>query len=134
MAITRTPIIDDSGSGQDGTVIDNAWKQQFYDQIDSALVSAGASERLNGTATNYVTLGSAYRCHVIRHYTDQLIGFIKPSAQLGDEVIVLNAYTGPIALLHESATAAAGDRLANLVTSGSTMLATGRGAARYVRD
>lgn len=34
MAITRTPIIDDSGSGQDGTVIDNAWKQQLYDQID----------------------------------------------------------------------------------------------------
>jgi hypothetical protein len=35
MAITRTPIIDDSGSGQDGTVIDNAWKQEFYDQIDA---------------------------------------------------------------------------------------------------
>jgi hypothetical protein len=39
MPITRTPIIDDSGSGQDGTVIDNAWKQQFYDQIDGALTS-----------------------------------------------------------------------------------------------
>jgi hypothetical protein len=37
MPITRTPIIDDSGSGQDGTVLDNAWKQQFYDQIDGAL-------------------------------------------------------------------------------------------------
>jgi hypothetical protein len=35
MAITRTPIIDDSGSGQDGTVIDNAWKQEFYNQIDA---------------------------------------------------------------------------------------------------
>src|SRR5262245_19773125 len=39
MAITRTPIIDDSGSGQDGTVLDNAWKQQFYDQIDAALAT-----------------------------------------------------------------------------------------------
>ena len=36
MAITRTPIIDDSGSGTDGTVIDNAWKQEFYNQIDAA--------------------------------------------------------------------------------------------------
>ena len=35
MPITRTPIIDDSGAGTDGTVIDNAWKQQFYDQIDA---------------------------------------------------------------------------------------------------
>jgi len=40
MPITRTPIIDDSGSGQDGTVIDNAWKQQFYDQIDALTAPA----------------------------------------------------------------------------------------------
>jgi hypothetical protein len=37
MAITRTPIVDDDGTGTTGTVIDNAWKQQFYDQIDAAL-------------------------------------------------------------------------------------------------
>lgn len=35
MPITRTPIVDDSGSGQDGTVLDNAWKQEFYNQIDA---------------------------------------------------------------------------------------------------
>ena len=35
MAITRTPIIDDSGDGRSGTVIDNAWKQEFYNQIDA---------------------------------------------------------------------------------------------------
>jgi hypothetical protein len=34
MPIQRTPIIDDDGSGSSGTVIDNAWKQQLYDQID----------------------------------------------------------------------------------------------------
>jgi hypothetical protein len=37
MAITRTPIIDDDGSGTTGTAIDNAWKQQFYDQIDAVV-------------------------------------------------------------------------------------------------
>ena len=37
MPITRTPIIDDDGSGTTGTVIDNAWKQEFYAQIDAAL-------------------------------------------------------------------------------------------------
>jgi hypothetical protein len=41
MPITRTPIIDDSGSGKDGTVIDNAWKQEFYGQIDAALAAGG---------------------------------------------------------------------------------------------
>jgi hypothetical protein len=44
MPITRTPIYDDSGQGTDGTVIDNAWKQEFYNQIDGALLaSVGAS-------------------------------------------------------------------------------------------
>lgn len=37
MPITRTPIIDDSGQGTDGTVIDNAWKQELYNQIDGVL-------------------------------------------------------------------------------------------------
>jgi hypothetical protein len=41
MPITRTPIVDDSGSGKDGTAIDNAWKQELYDQID-ALAAATA--------------------------------------------------------------------------------------------
>lgn len=35
MPIDRTPIIDDDGTGTTGTVIDNAWKQELYDQIDS---------------------------------------------------------------------------------------------------
>ena len=35
MAITRTPIHDDDGSGTTGTIIDNAWKQELYNQIDA---------------------------------------------------------------------------------------------------
>jgi len=35
--ITRTPIIDDDGSLTVGTVFENAWKQEFYGQIDAAL-------------------------------------------------------------------------------------------------
>lgn len=38
MAITRTPIINDDGTCTTGTVIDNAWKTEFYNQIDAALV------------------------------------------------------------------------------------------------
>jgi len=42
MAITRTPIIDDDGSGETGTSLDNAWKQEFYNQIDGAIATGAA--------------------------------------------------------------------------------------------
>lgn len=34
MPITRTNMIDDDGSGKTGTIINNAWKQELYGQID----------------------------------------------------------------------------------------------------
>ncbi len=37
ITITRTAIVNDSGTGTDGTALDNTWKQEFYDQIDAAL-------------------------------------------------------------------------------------------------
>jgi hypothetical protein len=39
MPITRTPMIDDDGSGTTGTIINNAWKQELYNQIDAQAVS-----------------------------------------------------------------------------------------------
>jgi hypothetical protein len=33
-------MVDDDGSGTTGTVLNNAWKQQLYDQIDAALPPA----------------------------------------------------------------------------------------------
>jgi hypothetical protein len=37
MPITRTPMVDDDGSGTTGTIINNAWKQELYGQIDGTL-------------------------------------------------------------------------------------------------
>lgn len=37
MAITRTALVDDSGQGTDGTILNNAWKTELYDQIDDAI-------------------------------------------------------------------------------------------------
>ena len=34
MAIPRTPMEDDDGSGTTGTILNNAWKQELYNQID----------------------------------------------------------------------------------------------------
>ena len=35
MPITRTAMIDDDGSGTTGTIINNAWKTELYNQIDA---------------------------------------------------------------------------------------------------
>jgi len=35
--IVRTAMIDDDGSGEVGTVMNNAWKTEFYNQIDAAI-------------------------------------------------------------------------------------------------
>jgi len=37
MSINRTPMVDDDGSGTTGTIINNAWKSELYDQIDGAI-------------------------------------------------------------------------------------------------
>jgi hypothetical protein len=37
MAITRTAMVDDDGSGTTGTILNNAWKQELYNQIDAKI-------------------------------------------------------------------------------------------------
>jgi len=41
MAITRTAMVDDDGSGTTGTIINNAWKTELYNQIDAADAAVG---------------------------------------------------------------------------------------------
>ena len=42
VTIERTPIHDDDKTGMTGTSLDNAWKQEFYNQIDAALAKIPA--------------------------------------------------------------------------------------------
>jgi hypothetical protein len=60
MPITRTPIIDDSGSGQDGTVLDNAWKQELYDQIDGIGAAQAYTPAWSGSAIGNGALSALY--------------------------------------------------------------------------
>jgi len=61
MAITRTSMVDDDGSGTVGTIINNAWKTELYNQIDGigTLIgytptwTAGAAAIGNGALTGY---------------------------------------------------------------------------------
>lgn len=67
MAITRTPIIDDDNSGTTGTIINNAWKQELYDQIDGVVSPATAlwtavpfsAANFSATAPMVWTVGAA---------------------------------------------------------------------------
>jgi hypothetical protein len=43
MAIERTPIVDDDGSGHTGTILDAAWKDELYNQIDAYAALLGPS-------------------------------------------------------------------------------------------
>jgi hypothetical protein len=43
MAIVRTVIVDDDGSLTTGTIFNNAWKTELYDQIDAVGVPAGVA-------------------------------------------------------------------------------------------
>lgn len=65
MAITRTAIIDDDGSNQTGTELNNAWKQELYDQIDDEIaanpprvttIASSATPTINTDNCNCVTI------------------------------------------------------------------------------
>lgn len=51
MPIQRTAMIDDDGSGTTGTILNNAWKQEFYTQIDNLAGGAWIVRAFN--AANY---------------------------------------------------------------------------------
>src|SRR4029434_5791870 len=57
MAITRTAMVDDDGSGTTGTIINNAWKTEFYNQIDAALPTSGAWTAIPFNAAHYTAAG-----------------------------------------------------------------------------
>jgi hypothetical protein len=61
MAITRTPMVDDDGSGQSGTVVNNAWKSELYDQIDGALGPAGAIPAPGAAGNLMTSTGAAWQ-------------------------------------------------------------------------
>jgi hypothetical protein len=51
MAITRTPLVDDDGSGNTGSIINNALKTELYDQIDAADAAVAAAAAADIAAT-----------------------------------------------------------------------------------
>jgi len=57
MPITRTVMVDDDGSGTTGTILNNAWLQTIYNQIDGA---AGAWTDVAFDAANYTAAAGTW--------------------------------------------------------------------------
>ena len=125
MPITRTPIHDDDGSGTTGTVLDNAWKQELYNQIDSL----GGGERLNQNGAGAVTLSPAYGTHIISLVPGagaNALTWSGGTGQDGERLVLLNIGG---AGYHALATVGG---VQNFVSSAPMPIARG-GAATYTR-
>lgn len=133
--ITRTPITDDDGTGTTGTILDNAWLQQIYDQIDAlAIALAGGTQTttVTGTQDNFaLTTG----CGLLRVNNASLVTFRGFSAGVdGQQLVVVSIGAGEVDFAHENTNSSAANRLHNFATVGNTPLAAGVGTAVFRYD
>jgi hypothetical protein len=140
MPITRTPIIDDDGSGRTGTVLDNAWKQELYNQIDGYVGGGGAiadnAERIGVPTTGNATiaLGAGKSIHILDCTNAALLtilGTTGGTQKTGDRLIIRGQGAGAVQLAHNGGGANQG--LFNFITSAPTPVSS-QGAAEYVYD
>jgi hypothetical protein len=136
--ITRTPIVDDDGTGTTGTILNNGWKQELYGQIDAVVAaSVGAAPEILTSATGGAIASTVEaRTHFVLLTNSTPItvtGFTAPNSLPGDRLIfmtvnatadVLFAYTPPAA-----------NQFRNWVTSAATPVkASPGGTAQYMRS
>jgi hypothetical protein len=146
MAITRTPMVDDDGTGTTGTIINNAWKQEFYNQIDAAVATQGDETEFlligsGGTYHNYA-LSATKRIHCIACVGSSDVTFSGfANGRAGDRLIISNAFgdtSRNVWLLNNNSGSTANNRLMNFATSGPTPLAGTAfavgGIAVYIND
>lgn len=131
-------MVDDDGSLTVGTVVNNAWKQELYDQIDAALTTAGGAivevtTTAVGTQADLV-LGTTAANVLLRCNNASLLTITGITAQAGQRVVIVSVGAGQVECAHQSTGSTAANRLINCATSGTTPLAAGSGAATYVYD
>jgi hypothetical protein len=134
--INRIHLIDDTGQGEDGTIIDDALFQTLQDNIDAlspAIIAAvpppvALSDHQSVTASGVLVLGA-----VMTHYVNNNAGadvtltFPAPgmgSAIVGERIVILNAIGSVIRVAH-------GGNVINMATSAPTPIAQG-GSATWI--
>jgi hypothetical protein len=83
--ITRTPITDDDGTGTTGTVLNDAWKQEFYAQIDALIAAEDALTKVllpftQGNAGTQAQATTAYYGPAHQSATEDAVGYPVPIA------------------------------------------------------
>jgi hypothetical protein len=137
MAIARTTIVDDDGTLTTGTIWNNAWKVELYDQIDAEILAASGrgvvqTTTSTGTQNNFSLTAN---CAVLRCNNASELTITGMSAgQDGQRLIVVSIGAGHVKFSHQAAGSTAANRLINTATSGPTPIAAGKGAATYVYD
>jgi hypothetical protein len=117
MPITRTPLIDDDGSGTTGTVLNNAWQNGLYNAIDAIVPTtlrlgvAPAIANLTGDVTDYrPPSGELSPVWVfLPTVPANVVGILaEPDCT---QHLLINASAQPLYFLNQNATAALGNRL-----------------------
>jgi len=60
MAITRSTMVDDDGSGTTGTILNNAWLQDIYGRIDGIPAQAWTPIDVSGAGLSFVVTSAWY--------------------------------------------------------------------------
>jgi hypothetical protein len=134
MPITRTAMIDDDGSGTTGTVLNNAWKQELYDQID-AITGSIVNAPAGGTTLNDLVVGNSGHEVVRLSQFTQLTG-VKQAAgnKVGNFLTVYNIGSQAISVWHEYAGSTPANRFTNFIPEASNLQMAARGSATYIYD
>jgi hypothetical protein len=136
MAITRTPMVDDDGTGTTGTIINNAWKQEFYNQIDAAAATAVIFSTATGTQHNWAPgIAGAYTLIIWDGAGDLVVTGLAGGVQGQIVTFKQNAVTTTrlVSFAHFSASSADNNKLINIATSAPTPLGT-YGVVSYQYD
>lgn len=123
MAITRTAIVDDDGSGTTGTVCDNTWKQELYDQIDDAIASTTTVASTAATDQNNWAPGLDGHTTVFWSGASDINITGIAGGISGQRFTFRNTGTKVAYFAHQSGSSSAGNKFKNRATSSKTPVA-----------
>lgn len=131
MAITRTPIVDDDGTGTTGTLINAAWKDEFYDQIDAAIAaSPGSPVEQTTTATgdqNNFDLDGTFTYLRCTGAAPAFTGFtVNGSAPSPGDRVIIDGLGTTARVYHQNGGSTAAHRIITPSTNGQIVGVNGR--------
>lgn len=133
MAITRTSIVDDDGTLTTGTIWNNAYKTELYDQIDAAISAGGLVQTITATGTqNNLSLSAGVT--VLRCNNASLLTITGLTAGTSGQQLTIVALNAQVDFTHQDSGSTAANRLFNIATVGKTTILAPGGSARFIYD